>query len=354
MLFTIGPVQMYERTLKKRSEPVPYFRNDEFSQVMLDSDRMLKTLMETADDSECFFLTASGTAAMEAAVMNVFTQSDKLLVIVGGTFGKRFSQICNMHGISHTDILLSDGEVLTADRLSEYQGKGYTGLLVNLHETSTGQLYDIGLISEFCRKNNMLLMVDAISTFLCDRYSMDRWGIDVTIVSSQKSFCSSPGISVVMLNSRTFNERVLRNPTQTIYFDFKDYSNNMKRGQTPFTPAVGTLYEMNDFMKFIFEKGLVDYLGEIAKKAEYFRSLIVSCDGIRIPDYPLSNAITPVLFEAPVAKGVYDYLRHELGMVVNPSGGNLAEHQIRVAHIGDISISDHKRLADGIIGYLRH
>ncbi len=320
--------------------------------MMLETDGMLKKLVGTSDNSESFYLTASGTAAMEAAVMNVFSETDKLLVVVGGTFGKRFSQICDVHDIPHTDILLAKNETLTKDRLSEYHAKGYTGLLVNLHETSTGQLYDIGMIGDFCRSNDMLLMVDAISTFLCDRYNMDQWGIDVTIISSQKSFCSSPGVAVVVANERTYRDRILNNSPKTIYFDFKDYSNNMKRGQTPFTPAIGTLYEMNDFMKYVLEKGLDSYLGETKEKAEYFRGRVMRCEGIRLPDYPLSNAITPVLFDAPIAKELYDHLRHERNMVVNPSGGELEKHQIRVAHIGDISLADHKKLADEITGYL--
>jgi aspartate aminotransferase-like enzyme len=80
-----------------------------------------------------------------------------------------------------------------------------------LHETSTGQLYDIKMISKFCKKNNMYLIVDAISTFLCDEYHMDENDIDVTIISSQKGLCVAPGMSMVAINSRILKERVMNN-----------------------------------------------------------------------------------------------------------------------------------------------
>ena len=351
MLFTIGPVQMYERTLKKKAEQIPYFRNNEFSEMMFETDKMLKNLLGTSEKTKCIYLTASGTAAMEAAVINVFSNKDKLLVVVGGTFGKRFSIICDVYGIPHTDIVLKNGEPLTKEKLSIYVNQGYTGFLVNLHETSTGQLYDIDVISEFCHTNDVTLVVDAISTFLCDDYNMDKFGIDVTILSSQKGLCSSPGISIVALNEKTFNNRVLNNSPQTLYFDFKDYEKNFSRGQTPFTPAIGILYEINDFLKYIIEKGINNHLSEIKSRADYFRNIIQS-DNIVILKYKMSNAITPVIFDKPIAKKLYDYLKNKKNIVVNPSGGEVSDYQIRISHIGALNNDDYKVLVDEITKFL--
>lgn len=346
-LFTIGPVQMYERTLKQKAEQVPYFRNSSFSEMMLETDKRLKWALNTDASTHCMYLTASGTAAMEAAVMNVFTSSDKLLVVVGGTFGKRFSQICDVYGIPHTDIVLENGAVLTESILAEHDGKGYTGFLVNLDETSTGQLYDINIISAFCKNNDCVLLVDAITTFLCDKYDMDRYGIDVTIMSSQKGLCVSPGVSIVAINDSTFTQRVMQNSPATLYFDFKDYDRNMRRGQTPFTPAVGILYEIHDFLLYLKETGLERHLSEIDARAKYFRSRISEIGG-RPPGYPLSNAITPVIFDKPIARKLYLELAEKYGMVVNPTGGSMEEYQIRVSHVGALVLSDYDELIEAI------
>lgn len=350
-LFTIGPVQMYENTLREKSKQVPYFRTKEFSELMYKTDRQLKKIIGAKESSEAIYLTSSGTAAMEAAVMNIFTEKDKVLVVVGGTFGRRFSEICSIHNIEHEDIILANGEVLTSELLKEYDNKGFTGFLVNLDETSTGQLYDINIIREFCRRNKLYLVIDAITTFLCDEFHMDKFGADAVIISSQKGLCLSPGLSIVVLNERLVQDRICNNAVKSMYFDFKDYIRNMKNGQTPFTPAVGIIYELADMLDYIEEKGLETHLSEIRERADYFRSQLKKI-GAGVPAYPLSNAITPVIFEKPVAKIIFEELKNNFDIMVNPTGGNLEQYQLRVSHIGNLTLHDYDDLIDKILSVL--
>ena len=81
-MFTVGPAQMYEHTLKVRSNVVPYFRTSEFSNLMKDNVAIMKKLLNSSQDSEIVILTASGSGAMEATVINCFDSNDKLLNIV--------------------------------------------------------------------------------------------------------------------------------------------------------------------------------------------------------------------------------------------------------------------------------
>jgi aspartate aminotransferase-like enzyme len=98
-LFTPGPVAMDPET-KAVSEKQPlYFRTPEFSHTMLECEKMLKVILDVPEDGKVIFLTASGTAAMEASVMNFFSEKDTILVISGGSFGERFKQICEIHRI---------------------------------------------------------------------------------------------------------------------------------------------------------------------------------------------------------------------------------------------------------------
>lgn len=101
---------------------------------------------------------------------------DKVLIVNGGSFGQRFVKICQIHQIPYTEIKLEIGKKLTQEMLDQYDGKDYTGFLVNIHETSTGVHYDPVMISEFCKKNNMFLLVDAISSFLADEFDMEKLG----------------------------------------------------------------------------------------------------------------------------------------------------------------------------------
>lgn len=341
-LFTVGPAQMYEHTIEVRNKTVPYFRTAEFSKVMLENEEMMRIIMDASDDAKMIPLTASGSGAMEATVWNCFDSSDKLLVISGGTFGERFEQICSIHKIPYTAIKLQPNEELEYRHLEAYENAGYTGLLVNLHETYTGQLYDGMMLSDFCKRNDLIFVVDAISTFLCDEYSMKNLGADATIVSSQKGLCLAPGLSIVMLSNRMI-ERVMRINIESLYFNFKDYLINMKRGQTPFTPAVGVCFELHDMLKYILNQGVENRIKEVKDRCNYFRNKISNLP-IKIPSFPLSNAITPCIFEKDIANDFFIYLKDNKDIMVNPVGGELGKRSIRVAHIGDLSFSDYDEL----------
>ena len=115
---------------------------------------------------------------MEASVINLFTKNDKVLVIDGGSFGHRFVEILEIYEIPHTIIKPEFANGITSQQLNEYDGKGFTGFIVNLDETSIGVLYDIKLISDFCKKNNLLLLVDSISSFLYDPLDMAELEVD--------------------------------------------------------------------------------------------------------------------------------------------------------------------------------
>lgn len=338
---------MYPHTLEVRSHVVPYFRTPEFSELMLDNRQLLLKIADVETDSEVMFLTASGSGAMEATVMNCFDESDKLLVISGGTFGERFEQICGIHRIPYEALKLGHDEQLTKEHFTRYEGQGFTGLLVNLHETYTGQLYDIGIIHEFCSRNHLYLVVDAISTFMCDEYHMKEYDIDVSIISSQKGLCLAPGLSLVILSRKMIDEKVMKNRIRSLYFDFKDYLLNIKRGQTPFTPCVGVLLELNDMLHRIDEQGVENRIREVKERADYFRDKISGLP-VHLPPFPLSNAISPIRFEKNIAMDFFAYLKDEKNIMVNPVGGELGKSSIRVAHIGNLCFADYDLLLEEI------
>lgn len=345
-LFTIGPTEMFETTKNIRKKEIPYFRTDSFSNDMLEIDTLLKKTIGTKNDSKTVYLTASGTAAMEATVINCFDRNDRLLVIAGGTFGNRFDEICTLYQIPHDVIRLDNNEKLEKKHFDRYESVNYTALLVNLHETSTGQLYDINLLNSFCKRKKMFLIVDAISTFLCDSYKMDEWGISATIISTQKGLCVTPGMSMVVISDELV-QRILNRDRVSLYFDFRDYFKNMDRGQTPFTPAVGIVYEVLDMLRNISSQGLDNKLNYIEKMANVYRENVCG-NGISIPDFKMSNAITTTHFEKPLANSIYSILKDKYDMCVNPSGGEFGKYNFRVSHVGNLKERDFINLANAI------
>ena len=151
--FTIGPVMCSEAVCMIGGEQIPYFRTPEFSRLMFENERLILKFANAPKNSKSVFMTNSSTGSMEAVVMNCFSFDDKVLVIDGGSFGHRFVQLCEIHNIAHSVLSLKYGQKLTKEHLYEYDKQGFTGLLVNIDETSTGVLYDAEMIGEFCKRN---------------------------------------------------------------------------------------------------------------------------------------------------------------------------------------------------------
>lgn len=343
--FTLGPVEMYPYTLEKGKEQVPYFRTNEFSQVVLEVEEIVKRLAYCDEKDRALLLTASGTGAMEAVVINCLTKEDRVLVIDGGSFGHRFVELCNLHEIPHDVLRLEFGEALTKEKLEAYGSSNLTALLVNIHETSTGQLYDCGMLAEFCREHHMYFFVDAISSFLADPIRVKDSGIDALILSSQKGLALPPGLSIVLLSSRVIQERVEKSKTKSIYFDFKSALKDGVRGQTPFTPAVGIIYQLHERLQHIERESVENVIANTERLARNFRELIKDLP-VRLPDYPLSNAATPLIMDH--AYDAYTKLRYEYGITLTPNGGTLADTVVRVGHIGCHSMDDNKCLAEAL------
>ncbi len=328
-------------------EQVPYFRTAEFSETMKENEKLVKKFAKAPEGARVVFITGSGTASMEATVMNVFTPKDRVLVVNGGSFGHRFVQLCEIHDIPHTEIKLDMGCALTAEHLAPYEDKGYTGFLVNLDETSTGVLYDIQLISDFCHRNGIFLVVDSISSFLADPFDMAKLGVDVMITGSQKALACPPGISLIVLAPNAV-ERVCSREVKSMYFNLKDALKNGERGQTPFTPAVGILRQINARLREIEQAGGVESENRrMAELAADFRSKIADIP-FTIVSQSLSNAVTPLHPHNVSAYDIFLRLKDEYGIWICPNGGDMADKVFRVGHLGAITTDDNTTLVEAL------
>ena len=343
--FTVGPVQSCDAVRKIGAENVPYFRTAEFSEIMLENERLIKEFVNAPDGSRVVFITGSGTASMEAAVMNVLTTNDRALVVNGGSFGQRFCRICEIHDVLYDEIRLETGHQLQLHDIATVAvGKKHSAFLVNKHETSTGVLYDMRLISEYCKEKGLLLVVDNISSFLCDNFDMAGLGADVMITGSQKALACPPGVSLIVLSPQAL-ARVERNDSKSLYFDLKDALKNQARGQTPFTPAVQTLFQINARLREIAKSGgVAAEVGRSKALSEYFRNSIKDLP-LEIVSESLSNAVTPLHpTNGMSAYDIFLRLKNEYGIWICPNGGELKDKVFRVGHMGYLTTDDYDKL----------
>lgn len=345
--FTVGPVMCSEEVRAVGGEQVPYFRTPEFSHIMLENEQLILRFSKAPDGSKAVFMTNSSTGSMEAVVMNCFDESDRVLIIDGGSFGHRFVELCEIHEIPHTILQLKHGQKLTKENLYEYDGQGFTGLLVNIDETSTGVLYDSEMIGDFCKKNRIFYVCDCVSAFLADPFDMAHCGADVMITGSQKVLACPPGISIIVLTPKAV-DRVKTRKVKSMYFNLADVLKNMERGQTPFTPAVGILRQINVRLKEIEAAGGSDAeIARVASQADDFRKKIKELPFELVSESP-ANGVTPIHPLNADAYKIFEILKDEYGIWICPNGGDMKNSIFRVGHIGYLTHEDNTTLINAI------
>jgi len=285
--------------------------------------------------------TASGTGAMDAVVTNYVTTKKKALVIVGGSFGRRWSELCSYYGVEHTDFPVEFARDIDYGQLESVVSTVRPDvLLTHHHETSTGQLFDMERIGMICRRYGVSLVADAISSFLSDPVDMASMGIDLMITSSQKGLNIAPGLSIVFIAPRLTDYNWAH---CSYYFDFATNLRNLTRGQTPYSPATSIFLQLRarlDMLKA--EGGPEANIARVRSRALEFRRL---CDlyGWKRPAENPSNCLTGFFVNANADIMAAELIRR--GFYIMPGG---TYGYFRVAHLGEQTPSELKALAEAI------
>jgi len=332
-LYTPGPTKIHEHILELGSCQLPYNRTKKFSEFTYDIIKGLQYVFQTKGDVA--ILTATGTAAMEASVINFLNENDRVLIINGGTFGQRWVDLCKIYEIDYGEIILKPGEELSLTLLSEKLKRSrYTALMINAHETSTGVLYNVEGIGQITHKENIFFIVDAISTICADQFFMDNWHVDVALLSSQKAMALPPGLSFIAMNEQA-KEKMSQCNVKSLYFDLKDYLKNQERGQMPYTPAIGIFLMLHQRLADIQETGLQTVVNEHKELANYFRTKIETLP-LSIFSKALSNGLTAIQCEKDIsAFDVVQQMDDKFNTYLTSNGGELKDKVFRVSHMGD-------------------
>ncbi len=345
-IFTPGPVKMADDILTIGAKQTPYFRNYEFSKIIFECEKNLLKIVNAPDNSRVLFFTASGTAGMEATVQNLLSCDDETLVINGGGFGQRFVDICNLHKINNINYKVENNNLSDISNLEKY--KNIDAILINAHETSIGLLYNLSSVGDFCKRNNILNIVDGISMFVTDELDMKKFNIDALILSSQKGLALPPGISMIVLTPNTISK--LQPPT-SIYFDFQSYLDDGLRGQTPFTPAVTILLQLHERLKQIIENGIKNEVSKAQKIANYFRKSVEPLP-LQLYNEYMPNAMTTLTpSDSKQASTIVNDLDKIYNIIVTPNGGELKDKIFRVSHMGAMTKEYTDILIDALYNY---
>ena len=254
-LLTPGPTPLPERVLLAMARDMIHHRKPAFAALMNEIQTGLKELFGTSQP--VLPLCSSGTGAMVAAVCNLFSPGEKVLVIDGGKFAERWSAICRMHDVIPIPLKVEWGHGASPAAVAEAldANTDITGVLVQHSETSTGVQHPVEEIAAITRKRPTLLVVDGISAVSVTPCPMESWGIDCLLTGSQKGLMLPPGLALIALAERAW-EKAERVPPRNFYFALLKEREALKKGQTHFTSPVGLIVGLAESLRMFRECGM--------------------------------------------------------------------------------------------------
>lgn len=332
-LFTPGPTPVPQEVKLSQAGDILHHRTSQFARIFQEVCEDLKYLFQTQNDVLTF--AASGTGAMEAAVANLLSPGDTVIVVKGGKFGERWDQICRAFGVNVVPIDVEWGKAVDPDRIGEdlKRNREIKAVFTQLVETSTGVVNDINSISKIVSETSAILVVDAISGLGGEALPMDDWEVDVVVAGSQKGIMLPPGLSFVALSEKAWS-MVDNSTLPKYYWDFKKTKKSLKKGQTPYTPAISLIMGLRESLRLIKKEGLEKVLERHRTLARATRGAVSSL-GLQVFGDPPCNVVTAVSLPQNIGdKEIRDKMRDEYGVVVAGGQGKLSGRIIRIAHLG--------------------
>jgi aspartate aminotransferase-like enzyme len=339
-----GPTPLPESVVRAMSQPMVDHRGSAFAAVHKDVSAGVREVFGTTA-ADVLILTSSGTGAMESAVANLVSPGDQVIVCTGGVFGDRFADINAAYGAEVTRLAVDWGqpveEARLADTLAAQAGAGIVFLTHN--ETSTGVTNGLAKLARLVRDAGRLVVVDAISSASSMPLEMDAWGLDVVLSGSQKGWMAPPGIAFAAVAARAW-EFVERSRSPRYYFDWKSHRTWAEKGFTPSTPAVSTLFAVQEGIRLLREEGLAATFARHRRIADATAAgleaaglTLLAREGFR--SATVTAAVVP---EGIAVEDLRKLLRSRHGVVIAGGRGTakISERIVRVGHLGAVTEGD--------------
>ena len=336
-----GPTPCPPDVLQAAAGEMINHRGPEFAELL---DRLTVGIQPFfGTDQEVLIISASGTGAMEAAIVNTLSPHDKVLCITVGSFGDRFGTIAERYGADVTRSDIEWGDAATPELVAELiQQDDYDALLITHNETSTGVTNPIGEIARAVRAvADPLIIVDAVSSLGSIEMRMDDWGLDAVVTASQKGWLSPPGIAMAALSERGW-AAAETSTMPSFYFDLSTHKDYADRGQPPWTPALPTLYAMDAAIPLLAAEGPEAIFARHHRFASWTRAAAKSL-GLELlaEERYASDTVTAVQVpDGITGPTVSRRLREEHNVVIAGGQGKLAPSIWRIGHLGYLDESE--------------
>jgi len=348
-----GPTPCPDEVLQAMTKQMINHRGPEFARILNRVTESLKILFQTRND--VFLLTGSGTGGLEAAVVNTLSPGDIVLSVSIGVFGDRFTSIAEQYGAEVIPLKFEWGKAADPDevrRALEKEPK-IKAVLITHNETSTGVTNDLASLSSVIKEFDKLLIVDAISSLGSINLPIDEWGCDIAVTGSQKGWMAPPGLAMVSVSETAWqahaNARMPR-----FYWDFSRARDYLERSQTPWTPAISTVFAMNTSLGMMLDEGLPNIISRHARIGQLARDGAKSLGLTLFADEDFaSNTVTAI--NAPEGVNANDLrkiLLAENEIVLGGGQQRLDGMIFRIGHLGLVEEEDVQVVISALKGAL--
>ncbi len=336
-LLAPGPVPVPKAVMQKMSEKVLHHRTPAFEKVLLEAWQGLRYVFKTKQPVH--ILSGTGSAAMEAAIVNICSPGDEVLTIVSGKFGERWAEMCVRYGLKVKTLDCAWGHSVSLEALEqELRSTSYRAVFCQVCETSTATLHPIEEISRRIRRESpdTLFAVDAITAVGCLPLPMDEWELDVVIAGSQKAFMIPTGLSFVALSERAWKAQS-QSKCPKFYFDLALEKKANEKKETHFstpTPLVSGLGLVLNRMQEVGLEQVIRRCELLAQVTRSFGEQLGMCVFSHAPSPSVTALSTPS--DSAVMR---DWLERERNITIMGGQDQLKGKIIRIGHMGDVRMT---------------
>jgi aspartate aminotransferase-like enzyme len=317
-----------------------HHRKPEFKAIMGEVQQKLRHLFGT--EGEVLALTASGTGAMVAALQGLFAPGETVLVIQGGKFGERWTEIARARGLEVRVLAVPEGRAVNPAEVAAALAAdpNIAGVFVQLSETSTGVQHPVRELAEIIRKTPALLVVDGISGLGITPCPMDEWGLDCLLTGSQKGLMLPPGLAFLALSERAW-AKAGSVESGNFYFNLAAERDNIRKGQTCFTPAIGLLVALNESLSIFMEEGLENIFRKQWALTCMARAGVRAL-GLELfaPDHPAWGLTSLRLPAGVKSSAVLGIAARKFNVIMAAGQGDAKDLIIRIGHMGWVDWAD--------------
>jgi aspartate aminotransferase-like enzyme len=340
-VFAPGPTSVPPEVLLELAKPVLHHREPQFLETLSEVRQGLKYLFQTS--GEVIILSASGTGAMEAAVANLCSTGDRVLVVNGGKFGERWVEICRAYGIEVVPLEVPWGEAVRPSDVAEALARDASirGVCVQACETSTGAAQDVRALGEIVKAYpDVVLIVDAVSALGATDIRTDEWGLDAVAVGSQKAMMLPPGLAFVAMSEKAW-QRASQTNLPRYYFDLPKIRGELAEDDHPYTLPTSLVVALRESLRRIRAEGLDHMFRRHRQLAEATRAGIKALGLSLLTEKSPSDALTVVRVPQGIDGARIPKLFQELCNITIVGGqGRLRGKVFRLAHMGYVDAFD--------------